>query len=300
MEPGPCPDLALLAAACDGLLPGPDREAALAHLDACPACLSQVSAAASGAAWMEAPARRRGLRRRAGAVAAAAILAGSALAGWAVARRGGAIDPIFEGRLVAADGEVLGPRIAGDTAMPRSGGTLAFRDGTRAVADPGSVLRVASPGDGERLRLDLDAGGVRMEVPPVPGRVRVRTPVGDVTVLGTRFSVRLAPGFGDPPGAPPRYLGVEVERGCVAVRANGHEVLLSAGHRAHLLSGGAPIRQAAQAQDGDLSRITDRLGDAVARGDRDGATLALEMLRALDPELAVRTLERILDPEGGR
>ena len=119
------------------------------------------------------PRRRRGWWPL--VLAAGLILA---LTAWMMAATGSS-DAVVDGR-VAAEGSALG----GPSAQQ-----VVWTDGSRADLAPGSAATLS--GDG----LVMEHGAVTCVIAPRPARpFRITTPHGEVSVLGTRFSLALDPG----------------------------------------------------------------------------------------------------------
>lgn len=230
--------------------------------------------------------RRRVRTRQAWRWAAAAAVLLAALAGGLIAIRP-ADDRLrvvaVEGRAMAGSGRPLAP---GDlvpigTALrtaDAASAVLLAGDGTRISAEAGSLLRVEAPETG--LRLHLDQGAVRLEVPPqAPGRtLAVVTAHATTRVVGTRFRV----------GTGATATTVTVDEGAVVVADGVDERRVAAGGR---LVVGAPALPGAPADPrwaGEgLSGMTAPEDGWIADGrprwrDRDGGELGSTWTAAPD------------------
>ncbi|MSQ96114.1 MAG: hypothetical protein EXR98_16385 [Gemmataceae bacterium] len=107
---------------------------------------------------------------------------------------------------------------------------LRLTDGSRAEFEPTSkALIQRDPGDA-RQAIELTQGGGKFQVVHGGGVFQVKTPVGNVTALGTAFSVKLQPqrkGKADAKGK--LAMNVLVTEGSVRVDAGGKSQILGAG-----------------------------------------------------------------------
>ena len=111
---------------------------------------------------------------------------------------------------------------------------VALSDGSRAVFLPRSEAVLRGPVGDLRQVVSLSRGGASFQVEKGRRQFRVETPLGDVTVLGTEFEVRLQdiyPTEGDDEMLIRSFvtLAVLVTAGQVEVEVNGRRHLLSAG-----------------------------------------------------------------------
>lgn len=104
--------------------------------------------------------------------------------------------------------------------------TVSLKDGTVVRVAPGSVFTVPNgAGGGRRVRLEGRAFFAVAHDESHP--FRIRTPAGDVTVLGTRFDLQ----------ARDANLSVIVLEGAVSLSTDGHRVRVRAGEMGRILEG---------------------------------------------------------------
>lgn len=141
--------------------------------------------------------------------AAAALL----LAAWLVYRA--------PAELVLLDGRLAGELTVDRELVVEQAATLRLQDSTRLTAASGSRLVVRRPEQGRRQTVELTQGELRCAVVAAPERFRVATRVGEVTVLGTEFTVRAREGGMD----------VTVHHGRVRVAHADSNIELTTGER---------------------------------------------------------------------
>jgi hypothetical protein len=246
----------------------------------------------------ESRARRRSSWPLALALAAALVLALGAAwlrvslaprPGPQIARVEAASGPLYlvgaAGERAVAAGEALA---AGATLRTGRAGETPARASLRL--DGGPILRLDS---GTRVRLisaaalDLEMGGVYLDVRPGARGLEVRTGLGIARDVGTQFSVRLA-------GGGEEALVVRVREGAVAVE--GHEAthVAAAGEELVLRSGGAVERRAIAGWGPDWNWVLESTGGFEVEGrslrellDWVGRETGWQV-RYADPELAVQ------------
>ncbi len=219
------------------------------HLSACPLCLDLYAALLDEA---RAPAAREwprilSFRTLAGIAAAAAIALGLA----AVLRSGlsGRAAPRLEhGQLVTADGRTIrpGPAAREQPWIAREPSAVRLADGSLIEAAVGAALALERTPMGSTI-LNLRDGEVTLSVArQAAGRhFTVHTDLGDITVVGTRFSVRVGEEgirIYEADGAQvrsredhARIVRIAVSEGSVLVRnRHRHEVRLAPGQTATL------------------------------------------------------------------
>ncbi len=290
-----CSEAATLGSYLDGVLP-PDAQASFeGHLRGCAWCLR--AAAWSARAGDVTPRPASAPRMWLTAAAAAALLVGLGLAavdGWWPT-----VERIEEGRFECA-GEASRTLRTGGGIVASRGGRLAFTDGTETDLDPGAVVRLVLPREGERLRIGLDAGAARFQVSRGEAQVIVETPRGEVSVLGTRFQVRLWNGFPDRGTGKPAVLEVLVEEGSVRISSGGSEVVVRPGQQGIVCSEARPFVDVvpAQASRGMVQASLERLDRAWRSGDSAQGSLALLLLRTFGEPARESLADRMLDPSG--
>jgi len=104
---------------------------------------------------------------------------------------------------------------------------IRLADGSNAVLAPKSLAVLHGPVGEVRQVVELTGGKGDFRVEKEPRQFKVETPLGSVTVLGTRFSVELRPGEGEKKGKP--SLAVAVTDGTVEVNYAGKPETLAAG-----------------------------------------------------------------------
>ncbi|MBI4231421.1 MAG: FecR domain-containing protein [Planctomycetes bacterium] len=280
-----CPESNRLGAYIEGSLAGRPRERFEVHLRTCGECLSAVAWNVRVGKLLAAPARRW----RVPSAIAAAVLAGLGFVAWR------------EGRWSAASVRLTGPGgtevalVSGDEIGAGRGGILRMQDGTTVSVQGEASLRLLAPCPGERLRLRMEAGEAGFDVLHGERGVVVETPRGTARVLGTRFRVRLWPGF---PRSGGGVLEVSVEEGRVRVASpEGVEVVAYAGTRAFIPAGGRPLLEVMTPRT-DPSAVRPALDlfvGSLRRGDPSGAALALVFLRNLGEPACAAARERFLD-----
>ncbi len=285
-----CPSRERLAAFLDGAAGGAPEEGFVGHLSVCPSCrwvvASWTEVAADPGASLAWPAdhdmpvgRMRSPTFRWASAAAALLILASAYALWASRGRGG-IRPVLEGTYLAASG-TPGDRLApGERISSGHGGTLRLEDGTRVNLEAGASLSLDRPDAGLRLSLTQEAGTIHLEVPRLPGGVMIRTPLGNIRVVGTRFSVSLHPGFPLQEGRH-ALLEVIVREGQVVMDGREGPRSLCAGECLIVPAEGLPMRMVLPDR-GDENAAADilrNLDDAIGRGDGIRAALCIALLR---------------------
>ncbi|HVR83198.1 MAG TPA: FecR domain-containing protein, partial [Planctomycetota bacterium] len=222
------------------LLQAEERAALEGHLRSCASCVEVVRTAGEQKKLLrdaapvprglaERTIRRMSARPRGWRIAvAAALLLGLGLAGVFSGRPSTILWVSAAGRRPVAPGGEVGE------------GVLEYPDGSRAWLSPRSRARVAPRG------LSLDTGDAGFRVRPGRDPFIVRTPVADVTVVGTEFQVHLigeedmnrktlAAGSG-------LLLTVAVVSGIVRVSNDHGELLLRAEESAAARTGAGPRR----------------------------------------------------------
>jgi ferric-dicitrate binding protein FerR (iron transport regulator) len=108
---------------------------------------------------------------------------------------------------------------------------LRLEDGSGVELAPATRARLHGQRDGKRPAVELAQGTGKFKVTSGAGAFRVETGMGNVTVLGTEFSVKLEPrGRGESRKARNRLvLSVSVSEGSVSVDADGKNTVLRAG-----------------------------------------------------------------------
>lgn len=216
-----------------------------ARLDSDLRQLAGAKAARAGAGMASAPLRtvprrpRHRPRRGARWLAAAAAALLLAVGGWLVARDAPAAalavlestsaDTRLERAGVGASASAGAGVMARDRLSAGAGAALRWGDGTRIVLGAGAELALGGNGPGTSLH--LHAGALDAEVAPQAVALRIVTPHGSATVLGTAF--RLAVGA--------TGTDLTVARGRVELAsADGRGLLVTAGGRARVDAGGEP------------------------------------------------------------
>lgn len=189
-----------------------------------------------------APLAWRPLRWALPLAAAAALL----VAAWLVLRAPAA--PVL------LDGRIAGELVVDRELVVEQAATLRLQDGTRVAAAAGARLVVRRPEAGRRQTVELAQGEVRCAVVAAPERFRVTTRVGEVTVLGTEFTVRAREGG----------MEVVVHHGRVRVAHEGATVELAAGARRAFGESRTLVVQGRKASYAD-GALTLRSGDGAGR-----------------------------------
>ncbi len=168
------------------------------------------------------------------AVAAAAVLA--AAAGAWLGSRDRAGHEVLAGRVLVGGREVR--RVPDGAALEVAGNgpaTICLADGSRTELSPASRAVLRGRVGELRQVVKLDRGKGSFKVEEGAEKFRVDTPVGKVTVLGTRFSVELRPaaskGENKMKGKMALALVVAVTAGSVRVDFGGKEHVLSVGQQ---------------------------------------------------------------------
>ena len=131
-------------------------------------------------------------------------------------RDGVALERITDGERF----QVVGDKVA----------VIRLADGSRAEFEPASEGTIHGGAGQERQVVELAQGGGNFQVVHGGGRFCVETPIGTVTALGTKFSVRIETRGKNKPGAKgKRSLAVAVTEGSVQVDAGGKSYRLSPG-----------------------------------------------------------------------
>jgi ferric-dicitrate binding protein FerR (iron transport regulator) len=175
------------------------------------------------------------LRRAGRWLAAAVLLAAIALTAYLWLHRAGAgPHEIVSGQVESAGTSVARIRdgspfeVAGDRPA-----ILRLADGSQLELEPASRAIIRGQTGGVRQVVELSQGGGQFQVAHGGGQFRVDTPVGKVTALGTRFSVRLKPprrGTGVKPGSTGTPLmAVAVTEGRIEVETRARSDILSGG-----------------------------------------------------------------------
>lgn len=220
------------------------------HLSACPLCLDLYAALLEEA---RAPAAPQGTRvlsiRSITRIAAAAALAIGLVAALRTGLSGRVPPRVERGELVSSDGRPLAPGAAaarGQRWIAKEPSAVRLGDGSLVEAAAGTALSVERTLTGSTV-VNLTDGEITLSVArQAAGRpFSVRTELGEITVVGTRFSVR----FGqerlrvyEADGSQvrarddrARVVQVAVSEGSVRVRnRHRHEVLLAPGQTATL------------------------------------------------------------------
>jgi ferric-dicitrate binding protein FerR (iron transport regulator) len=111
---------------------------------------------------------------------------------------------------------------------------IRLADGSKAEIAPASKATIHGPRDSVRQAVELERGGGKFAVVPGNGQFRVETAAGNVTVLGTEFSVKLetrSRGEGKRGGRARTTMTVAVTEGSVKVDSAGKSYVLAAGER---------------------------------------------------------------------
>jgi hypothetical protein len=136
--------------------------------------------------------RRRVLRW----AAAAALVAALALATWLINWGGKDRERnlVQSGQVVVA-GQIVSeiPDGISFSVTGAASAVVQLKDGSRATFAPGTQGAIRGPGAGLREVVELTIGTGRFQVRQGGGQFRVDTAVGNITVLGTEFSVALRP-----------------------------------------------------------------------------------------------------------
>lgn len=246
-----------IASYADGTLSAQEREPVETHLASCPVCADAVSATVraseplSSKSGVCAPPVSR--RTRFSAAAAVLLAAGLAVLAWGVSSRWGDSPPEF-------------PEAARWVRVEPA-------DGARWQWDTGGSNAVR-----------LDSGEVRFDVHSGKTDFAVRTPAGEVRVLGTSFSVRWIP--------PVKKMGGAGEKGVALVMLHDGKLLLSnregeirltPAHYGILVSGLRPYpleRRAEPIRTDELEGIWNNLVSAVRNGERQEVALYTAVLAA--------------------
>jgi hypothetical protein len=278
-----------------GLLEGDERSLIEAHLRDCASCAADRAKASEQRALLrlEPPAAvppglaERTLRRverprrfpLRGLAAAAGLLLAAALV-WSVSRERGFVWDSEGARRAPMEGELLSAE-----------GVLEYPDGTRISLQPGARLRA----DGRRSAF-LEEGEVFCRVRPSDERFVVSTPLADIVVLGTDFTLSLrrdVPMNRSKALASGLVLTVAVASGVVLVGNGSGEVTLRAEEAAAVVPGQAPAKIAEEdprkvfAQAKDVDGEADALAAEAEELRRSGRLLLAErQRRALTPEPA--------------
>jgi hypothetical protein len=259
----------LMSAALDGESTPGEQRGLREHLGGCELCRARRSELLAADRALRAPAARsaaapqalrarieRSLvapRRRASRWALGLGLLGAAAAGAALvlllrpAPPVGFVGEVAEVEVEGADGRrkqrSTGAGLRpGDRVRARQV-PVRLRLGARAVAtlERGAVVRLLG-GPGAAM---VERGRARFEVTPGRDEFRVRTPVGDVVVLGTAFEVRVAGGESEGGAA---IAFVSVSRGAVRAESGDWSTRVHAGESVTLMAGRPPVvaRQGAE------------------------------------------------------
>lgn len=118
--------------------------------------------------------------------------------------------------------------VAGDSVA-----AIQLADGSQLEAVPGSKAMIHGRREGIRESVELERGGGKFKVKPAGEGFRVETVAGNITVLGTEFSVKLEQrGKGESKRSRGRLsLNVAVTEGSVKVESAGKSYVLTAGDR---------------------------------------------------------------------
>ncbi|MBI4230148.1 MAG: FecR domain-containing protein [Planctomycetes bacterium] len=271
----PCPSEQEVIALAEGR--GGRQAPLVAHVADCAACRGVLADVAFMTAPQGAARPVAGRTRRAWIRAAAAVLLLSvavSILSRVRPRLPGGIEPV---RVAWRGGGAGEERFGPGQPIECSGEALRFPDGTVVRGAPAGVVSLGEPTPTERLHLRLQSGGVDLSVARAAGEVTVETGLGEVRVLGTRFSVRLHPPWEEESA----LLEVEVHEGRVAVRGPGGRAVVETSQRAYLEPGGSPRLELAAAAAGPYwaERLSERLDRVFAAGSGPGAARLVAMLR---------------------
>ncbi len=214
------------------------------------------------------PARRIGWM--AAAAATIALLVG--IAWWSMSGEGGPDVVELAGGLAVVDGRVA------DAVKLEQPFEVAAGAAAELRLDDGSVIRLAAQSqatlkarDGRFARyVALERGEGQFEVKPGDGQFTVRTPVGDVTALGTKFRVKLQPDQvkGDAMDRQvAMLLAVVVLSGTVEVNIGGEPFILGFGGEA-VFAGDREGEGSQRERERDGARERDGEGEREARRER--------------------------------
>ncbi len=277
-----------------------------AHLGSCDTCRGRLSAVAAGPA--EGPV----------SVPDPAALAAAARASWQAGRRAGRSPARYLVPALGAAAAVVialgiarlagssapsrpftlpaGERVAGREGTFRAGPTgtksLSLPDGTRFRVGAGGEIRFLASLPGERCRIELARGTLEAEVAKGDDRVRIVSPAGEITVLGTVFKARAFRIAGSP------VLAVEVAEGLVSVRGAGASHPVPAGRRGIVRGGEKPFACVQEAVPLPWREALARWGGAAASPGFSNRVECLTLLSGTWTGLSC--WERVLDDPGAR
>jgi ferric-dicitrate binding protein FerR (iron transport regulator) len=113
-----------------------------------------------------------------------------------------------------------------------SAAAIQLADGSQVEVSPGSKAMIHGQREGIRESFELERGGGKFKVKPAGESFRVETAAGNVTVLGTEFSVKLDQRKGESKRSKGRLtLTVAVTEGSVKVESAGKSYVMNAGDR---------------------------------------------------------------------
>lgn len=139
-------------------------------------------------------------------------------------------------------------------------------DGSRLVLKPGFRGRLAPPREGERIRLEIDAGELSADVAKEKGAFRIVAPGGEVQVLGTRLRVKVFR-LSLPEAPAAECVCLELFEGRAALRTARGRIVLNGSGRGIAVPDAPPLQQELG---GSPEKIMERFSRTL---ERDGSGL---------------------------